>query len=379
MTSESCAAPAPTHIRRGRPKPVNAPLRVRSPSRRRPISRDSFIPQTREADITPFEPSTMMASFEGIGRGDKYEDYLDNSYALYSLSERFARRVAGSHNKNVIFLLVGEVGSGKSMALLSLADACAKWLAKLKGGTPEDYFTLEDNVAIIDPEMLSETMNNLKKHNIYILDDAGPGYDARSFMSNTNKDLGHIFQTCRTQNNIIMISAPHGAMLDVTIRRLAHFYGEVTEVRHDIGMSFIKVFRLKQSFRNNKILYQYPSKGVATITRFQALMPPKELADSYQKVRDEQALALQKSREEREAEAAAKKEKDKPPTRTELMWKQRVENDGQKLLEAIEKDPEISPSKLSMLVDYRYGAVVKVMNRMGWGYDPSNRVWHPRQ
>lgn len=375
MTSESCTAP---RAKWRHPRPVPAPTTVKSPSRRA-LSRDTFIPPHYESESETFDASSMLVTFEGLGRGDKYADYLENSYALYSLAERFARRVAGTHNKNVIFLLVGEVGSGKSMALLALADACAAWMAKLKGGTPEDYFTMEDNVAIIDPEMLADTMNNLKKHNIYILDDAGPGYDARSFMSNTNKDLGHILQTCRTQNNIIMISAPHGAMVDVTVRRLAHFYGEMSEVRHDIGMSFMKVFRLKQSFRDNKIFYQYPTKGPATIKRFQVLMPPKSMAAKYQKVRDAQALALQKSKEEKEAEAVAKKAANKPITRTDLKWQERSANDGQALLEAIEKDPGISPYKLSMMVEYNDKGVARVMKGLGWRYDSSNKQWHPSQ
>jgi len=332
---------------------------------------ETLLPKTEHQE-GPFNPDDMMASFVGVGRGDNYDEDGQGSVELYTLAERFAYRVAGHHNKNVIFILFGALGSGKSMALLSLADACSHWLAHIKGGAPEDYFTLEDNVAVIDPEMLREKLNNLKKYSIYILDDAGPGYDARSFMSSVNKELGHIFQTCRTQNNIIMVSAPHGAMLDVNIHRLAQFYGEIVEVQHNRGQSFMKVFKITQSFRNRtKPYYAYLTVGPATIKRFQVLMPPKDLVERYDKIRVAQALNLQKSRDEREAEKA----NGDRPTKQELTWQDRIENDGQKLLETIEKNPDITPYALSKLVEYDRQATMRVMFRLGWVYDAPNKCW----
>ncbi len=331
---------------------------------------ETLLPQTEHQEGL-FNPDDMMASFVGVGRGEHYST-IEQGVELYTLAERFAYRVAGHHNKNVIFILFGPLGSGKSMALLSLADACSHWLAHLKGGAPEDYFTMEDNVAVIDPEMLREKLNNLKKYNVYILDDAGPGYDARSFMSNINKELGHIFQTCRTQNNIIMVSAPHGAMLDVNIHRLAQFYGEIVEVQHSQGQSFMKVFKISQAFRNRtRPYYAYLTVGNATIKRFQVLMPPQELVDKYDKIRIAQALNLQKSREEREAEKTNMNQ----PGKRELLWEERIENDGQKLLEAIEKNPDISPYALSKLTQHNSQTTLRLMFRLGWAYDVPNKCW----
>lgn len=101
-----------------------------------------------------------ILAFEGIGRGKRYDVFLDTYDALetghdfnfQSLAEGFARRVAGRHNKNLIFLLFGDVGSGKSMTLVSLAIGCAEWLATLLGGVPEDYFNFDESIAIIDPD-----------------------------------------------------------------------------------------------------------------------------------------------------------------------------------------------------------------------------------
>lgn len=272
---------------------------------------------------TPVRISTLatieqaLLAFEGIGRGSRYDVFLDTYDALetghefnfQSLAEGFARRVAGKHNKNLIFLLFGDVGSGKSMTLVSLAIGCARWLAVLLGGKPEDYFNFEESIAIIDPDELQEKMSNLKKHGVYILDDAGPAYDARSSMSKDNKDLNYILQTARTQNNIILVSAPHSAMLDITARRIAQYYGETAEARHDIGLTFVKVFLLKRAMRENKVYYTYPTKGRMTAVRYYTGLPPAKIKKQYDTVRDAQALVIMRRREERQAREGDKEER----------------------------------------------------------------------
>ena len=258
--------------------------------------------------------------FDGIGRGMiGNEARSDGNVVVYSLAEMFAKRVAGRHNKNVIFILFGDLGSGKSMTLLKLALSCAMWLTALKGGPISKYFQFS-NVAVIDPEMLQDKMANLQQYQIMILDDAGPGYDARNFMSKTNKDLNYILQTCRTTNNIILVSAPHGAMLDVTIHRVAQYYAEVAESHHEHGLSFIKVFRLVRNFREGKIFYVYMTKGGLTIKRFVAGLPPAELKVKYDIVREEQAKIIAQRRAEREAAEQERREnKGKRPERAEKL------------------------------------------------------------
>jgi len=245
------------------------------------------------------EFDSLLDAFIGLGRGPGYEEYMDGHVLVYSLAEMFARRVGGKHNKNVIFILFGDLGGGKSMTLMKLAISCAQWLAKIIGGKPSDYFTMR-NVAVIDPEMLQEKMANLQQYQILMLDDAGPGYDARTFMSKQNRDLNYILQTCRTTNNIILVSAPHGAMLDVTIHRVAQYYGEISEIRHDQGITFLKVFRLVRVFREGKIFYVYMTKGGVSIRRYYTTLPVPELKKAYDKIRDEQAKIIQKRREERD-------------------------------------------------------------------------------
>jgi hypothetical protein len=268
----------------------------------------SFIPEisvpARRIAFARTKFNEILDSFIGLGRGPGYQSFVDGNVLLYSLAEMLARRVAGRHNKNAIFILFGDLGGGKSMTLLKLAVSCAQWIAAIRGGKPSDYFTFK-HVAIIDPEMLQEQLANLKQYGVYLLDDAGPGYDARTFMSKSNRDLNYILQTCRTSNNIILVSAPHGAMLDVTIHRVAQYYAEVSEVRHEIGLTFLKVFRLIRVFREGKIFYVYMTKRGVSVKRYYATLPIPEMKVTYDKVREAMAKKIQEKKKKREEEEAA--------------------------------------------------------------------------
>lgn len=290
---------------------VSDPLIKKDPLRL--IPKDMYEPrkQTTREDV-----EMAIRAMQGIGRG-QYNDQYNADYEaiasgnppnVRSLAEMFARRVAGKHNKNVLAIITGDLGSGKSMLALELAYGASVWLSTLKGGRPEDYFSLE-NVSVIDPEMLQEKLANLAKYNIYILDDAGPGYDSRSFMSNDNKDINYTLQTCRTSNNIILLSAPHTQMLDVTIRRLAQYLITIIGSHHDQGVTIAQVFNIIRDVRQNKLFYKYNTKKNLVISRYISLLPPKTMKEDYDVIRTEQAGIIAQRRTERQAKEAAKREK----------------------------------------------------------------------
>lgn len=240
--------------------------------------------------------------FDGLGRAENYTRFLTREVEVISLAEMFARRVTSAHNKNVVFTLFGDVGSGKSMTLLSIAVSAAQWISRIRGGSaygpPEKYFNF-NHVAVIDPDSLNETLNNLEDYGIYILDDAGPGFDARAFMSATNRSLGHILQTCRTFHNIILISAPYAAMIDITAHRIAQYYAEIAEAHHEAGLTFVKVFNIVRAYRDKKTYYVYPTRGRGVvIKRYAAELPPGDLKREYDKVRDAKAAEIQSRRNE---------------------------------------------------------------------------------
>jgi hypothetical protein len=228
-----------------------------------------------------------VAYFDYTGRGNTTGRGVNDRQE--TLAAVFAARVTGKHNKDVLVLLAGERGSGKSYTLLSMALRCAEEIAKRIGGHPDDYFTF-DNVAVIQDEDLENQMRNLKKFSIYILDDAGVGWDSRAFASTMNRRLNHILQTCRTDNCILLISVIDPFTIDKVPRTMVRYYGEIAEQLHDYGMNMVKMFRNKRLYREGKNLTPHMRFGHSiTVRRWIAIAPPPEMAKEYDRVRDANA------------------------------------------------------------------------------------------
>ena len=230
---------------------------------------------------------TEVCYFPAAGRGHEQLPVKDDQ--TQTLAAIFASRVTGKHKKDVLMLLVGERGSGKSYTLLHLALRCAEEISKRMGGKPEEYFTFS-NVAVIQDEDIEQRMSTLKKYNVYILDDAGIGWDSRAFASTMNRRLNHILQTCRTDNCVLLISVIDPFTIDKVPRTMVRYYGEIAEQLHDYGLNMVKVFRNKRLYREGKNLTPHLKFGRSiTVRRWMSDAPPEQMADEYDRVRDANA------------------------------------------------------------------------------------------
>jgi hypothetical protein len=253
----------------------------------------------------------------GTGRGARRQ-YSDKFSEIEPprLSEILADRVCGKHNQDAILLCVGQRGSGKSHFLLNLAVETAKRIAEKKGGSWEDYFSPEENVAVISGEQIVEKLQNLKRLQVVILDDVGAdAMNARSFMSKENRDLSAILQICRTERNTLLISTPQRELADVNIGRLSAYFCEISESLHDHGLVLVKVFTQKPQFRSGKMFYPYLRWGKHKIVRFVSGMPPADIFERYDKIRDEQARQVAASQR-------AEKEECNSPGKREQHWQE---------------------------------------------------------
>jgi hypothetical protein len=204
------------------------------------------------------------------------------------LAEIWAKRTCGRFNKDIKLFLVGAQGSGKSHSSIHLAIRYAEEVARIKGGTWENYFPKDmSHVFIGDAEEHAGALKQIKKYNVYILDDAGVSINARNFMTTYNKSLNDIFQTVRTDNALIIINAPDSFLIDNVPRNIVSFYGEVSESQHSVGLNFVKIFKLERKFRTGHTHYHHYQFGSQQIIRWRFREIPEDMALAYEKRRDE--------------------------------------------------------------------------------------------
>jgi hypothetical protein len=230
---------------------------------------------------------TPDISLRNIGRGTRVHERA----AIRRLAVIWAHRLAGKFNKDIKLFLVGPQGSGKSRSAIYLAIEVAKEVSRILYGTPdrwEEFFPRDlSQVYIGNPEAHADALKGIKKHGIYILDDAGVSINARNFMTTYNKSLNDIFQTVRTDNALIIINAPDTFLIDNVPRNIVSFFGEVSESQHSVGLNFVKIFKLERKFRSGETHYHHYQFGNTQVVRWRFKNIPEDMVAVYERRRDE--------------------------------------------------------------------------------------------
>lgn len=207
-----------------------------------------------------------------------------------ALSEIFAKRLTGEWKADASMLIVGERGSGKSYAAVSLAMGIASEVAQREGGTWEDYFDIDTHLAITDPRETIRIMTNLERYHVYILDDVGVSADSRRAMTKENVNLTQIFEICRIQHAALILTAPIGSLVDSRFRELVAYYGTMFRKFPEIECTAMKVYKVGHDFQGNKrlskIRFRDKDGKRCVIAVYMVQKPPKFMCDKY----DEQRL-----------------------------------------------------------------------------------------
>ena len=214
---------------------------------------------------------------------------------LLTMGKFFGDVITSTHNQHALINLIGKTGMGKSNAAMSIGIETAKYIAQKMGGKPEDYFNI-DNVAIMKLDSIIpiiEDLNN-KRYNIIILDDIGASYSARDFQKSINKNINKIFQTFRDTNTLVILTMPDTFLIDKVARKLAHFQIEITEKRHDQGISIGKLVQMVEQYRGSgKTHYHFiVDKNGVKYPRVVFKRVYAEIANQYEAKREEIRKAM---------------------------------------------------------------------------------------
>lgn len=117
-------------------------------------------------------------------------------------------------NNSINIVMTGETGSGKSWAMLGLAQSI------------DPNFSI-DNVYFKLSEFVKDiTENKFKKGSIVIFDEAGVDLNSANWQSMLNKSMNIIMQTIRHRNLIIILNVPQFSFISKGVRKLLSAHWE---------------------------------------------------------------------------------------------------------------------------------------------------------
>jgi len=297
---------------------------------------------------------TAGSPFRFLGRGVRENERAK----VRDLAVIWAHRLCGHFNKDIKLFMVGPQGSGKSRSALYLGMRVAQEEARMLLGTPdkwEKYFPRDlSQVFIGDPSAHADALKNIKKHGIYILDDAGVSINARNFMTSYNKSLNDIFQTVRTDNALIVINAPDTFLIDNVPRNIVSHFGEVSESQHSRGINFIKIFKMERKFRSGETHYHHYQFGNDQVVRWRFRDVPADMVEIYEKRRDEATQRIKsnagKDREDKKKDNSKREQAAQAREDVFTLAEQYVDKDGLSIRAAITQANKESGTKFSRTV-----------------------------
>lgn len=211
-----------------------------------------------------------------------------------------------SRNQDLLCLVVGPRGSGKSYSALELAQSFDRTFT-----VDRVFFSVADFVDLL-------VNGNLQRGQAVILDDAGLFMNSRTWRDIGNQLMSIVSQSFRYRGLLTFITVPQADFIDRQSRNMANLLMEATKEQ---GIFKVKVPE-QNPFKPGEYVFKYPRVGIlnqARRTVYQPLktirfdLPPADLTDAYENkrqtfVRGIQRAFLEKVRKAEKAESAEKSE-----------------------------------------------------------------------
>lgn len=151
-------------------------------------------------------------------------------------------------NQNYIMLFVGQTGTGKSYAAMSLGEEV------------DPNFNI--NRVVFSADEFIDILNNdgsLVKGSVIMWDEAGVGMPAREWYSLSNKVISYVVQTFRVKGYILIMTTPSLKYIDSQIRALFHGIAETIDPSMYGGnFGWAKYMHLTHDPKEGKTIMQYP-------------------------------------------------------------------------------------------------------------------------
>jgi hypothetical protein len=162
------------------------------------------------------------------------------------LPEYIKKRIG--KNQNFVMLFVGQTGTGKSYASMSLAEALDPDF-----NINRIVFSADEFITVL------KTDETLRSGSVIMWDEAGVGMPAREWYSLSNKIISYVVQTFRVKGYVLLMTTPSLRYIDSQIRQLFHGVAETIDPSVYGGtFGWAKYMHLVHDPKEGKTKMQYP-------------------------------------------------------------------------------------------------------------------------
>jgi len=198
-------------------------------------------------------------------------------------------------NKNILAVVNGPTGSGKTYATLSVALKFAKI-----HNTP---FSIKNNLDF-DFQRLNKKMGlpqNRRPGTVFVFEEVGAiggGASSREWQSKANRLFFSFTQTSRHLNQILIMTCPSFKFLEYGARSLVHLQMNMESIDYVNREALLSYFLLQTNtvtgkiyFKRQRVIY----KGVRhKIKYIKVPHPPEDLAKEYEKAKKSYSNSLKR-------------------------------------------------------------------------------------
>jgi len=230
-------------------------------------------PTQTEMSLGMAESGSVEMIEETTEQEPKLKHPLDADHAFI----RYGVRRIIKNNQNLIIVVVGRSGSGKSFLSLSLAWAYAQVLGTEFG---------INNIHFTPTSFMGNIVSKPPSGTPMVFEEVGVNVGARDWQQKTNIVLGYVFQTFRSYNYITILNVPHLGFIDKTLRTMAHVVIRTERIHHKAQLCEARVLYVcNDALGTMPTMYRYgrSTESLAKIKLILVPKPPQELIDKYEK------------------------------------------------------------------------------------------------
>lgn len=206
--------------------------------------------------------------------------------SLHPLVQYAADRI--KKNQNLLCVITGGTGSGKSYAAISLAFATNK--ANGVNKDPKVFYDLDEFI-----EML-KTGKHEPGQSI-VIDEAGLMAGSRNFMTKANKIISMISQSFRFMRLVTFFCVPDISFVDVHVRKLVHCWLITEGIDYKRNICYLSPKLMKSNQYTGKVLpssfYVRNHKGeVQRMSKVGVCKPPELFIKKYESQKEQYIKAI---------------------------------------------------------------------------------------